>query len=75
LIQRLDNAAVLQALIEAGADINAKNNGGMALLIAGSAGNLVAVQELLKGKAKTDIEDSLTCTVLMRAAMAGMKKR
>ncbi len=64
------NAAMIDLLVKAGADVNsAKANGTTALMLAASSGNVAAVETLIKSGAKVDVKESAHGqTALMFAA-------
>jgi ankyrin repeat protein len=64
------NAAMIEVLVKAGADVNsAKANGTTALMLAASSGSVEAVETLIKSGAKVDAKESVHGqTALMFAA-------
>jgi ankyrin repeat protein len=65
-------AKKVQSLLEAGADVNAKNDTDMtALMLAAGSGHTEIVQNLLDAGAKLNVKDMVGKTALMRATQNG----
>ncbi len=75
LVAHKGNSDIAEELINAGANINAKDfKGRAALIIAAATGNEKIVEELIKRKVNLDIQDSSYKTALIWATEKGYKE-
>jgi ankyrin repeat protein len=67
----LDHQSVVETLLEAGADINAKNNDGMTALISASIYDYLSIVEtLLQAGADKNAYDNIVSTALLWAVVS-----